>query len=452
MAATHGSNLVVKQVNIGEPLDFSIETLGPCEFDSPFINDGKNFVDDANMISYYHFLEHMEEYRRKFGDPVPQFEVAGPRRKIYFDPSKTTCAVVNCGGLCPGLNNVIRAIVFTAGLYKVKNILGIPYGYEGLTPKFGHNLKILNEYSVSDIHTQGGTMLGSSRGPQNVSEMVSFLVENKIDILFTIGGDGTTRGALEISQELKRLGHKIAVVGIPKTIDNDINFVEKTFGFETAVMEAKRAIDSAHTEAKGAFNGISIVKLMGRDSGYIAAHTVLASMDVNICLVPEIDFDFEGPNGLFETVARRLQHKKHCVIAVAEGAGQKFFANAGQKDASGNVKHGDIGILLKDRISAHFREHPLRPVVKYIDPSYLIRSVPASAIDALFCLRLGQAAVHAAMAGKTAMMAGYWSRIFNHVPMHCAISTRRKIHPDSLLWESVLEVTRQPRNMVLKDL
>ncbi len=450
MSVESGSNLVVKQVDMDNRLDFGIGTLGPCLFDSPFVSEGKNFVDDAFRVNYFYSLRDMDDYRSRHGNELPEFEIAGPRRKIYFDPARTTCAIVTCGGLCPGLNNVIRALVFTANLYGINTIYGVPYGYEGLTAKFGHNLKVLNGYSTSNIHTQGGTILGSSRGPQNVKEMVAFLVENNIDILFTIGGDGTQRGALEIVEELERQGLKKAVVGVPKTIDNDLNYVEKTFGFETAVMEAKRAIDAAHIEAKGAHNGISIVKLMGRESGYIAAQTVLASMDVNVCLVPEVDFDFAGPNGLMATIERRLNYKKHCVIAVAEGSGQRFFDEDGQTDASGNKKLGDIGLLIKSKVTEHFKGHPLRPTIKYIDPSYLIRSVPANANDALFCLRLGQGAVHAAMAGKTGLITGYWSRIFTHVPIHQTISARRKISQDSLFWQSVLEVTRQPRDMTLK--
>lgn len=449
--ATKKRSLVVKQLSRDMKLDFSIETLGEPRFDSPFQQQDRNFVSDESEISYFHMLDGMQAYREQFGDPLPAFELAGPREKIFFDPAKTTAAIVTCGGICPGLNNVIRAITFTLNLYGVNNVLGVNFGYAGLIPGNRHNFTILNGYSVSKIHTQGGTLIGSSRGPQNVAEMVETLKRNNIDILFTIGGDGTQKGAMAIVEQIKRQGLKIAVVGVPKTIDNDLNFLEKTFGFETAVEAAREAVNRIHTESLSCENGIGILKLMGRDSGYIAAQTTLASTDVNICLVPEIDFDLEGKNGLYETIIRRLNFKGHCVIAVAEGAGQRHLPATGETDASGNVKYGDIGKYLHQQISSYFKEHTLQPTIRYVDPSYLIRSLPASANDAVFCLRLGQAAVHAAMAGKTAMLTGYWSRIFTHVPMSYTVSARKTIHPESLFWQSVLEVTRQPKNMTRHD-
>ena len=443
--------LVVKQLARGQKLDFSIENLGECKFQSPFIRKGRNFVSDQSEISYFHMLEGMESYRNQFGEPLPAFELAGPREKIFFNPSETTAAIVTCGGLCPGLNNVIRAITFTLNLYGVNNVLGVNYGYAGLIPGNRLNFTILNGYSISKIHTQGGTVIGSSRGPQNVREMVETLKRNKIDMLFTIGGDGTQKGAMEIVEEIKRQGLEISVVGVPKTIDNDLNFLEKTFGFETAVEAAREAVNRVHAEALSCINGIGILKLMGRDSGYIAAQATLASTDINICLVPEIDFDLDGKNGLYESIIRRLNYKGHCVIAVAEGAGQRHLPLTGEKDASGNAKYGDIGKFLHQQISEFFSDHTLKPTIKYVDPSYLIRSLPASANDAVFFLRLGQAAVHAAMAGKTAMVTGYWSRIFTHVPMSYTVSARKRIHPESLFWQSVLEVTRQPKDMTSHD-
>ncbi len=443
--------LVVKQLARGQKLDFSIETLGECKFESPFIRQGRNFVSDQSEISYFHMLEGMESYRNQFGEPLPAFELAGPREKIFFKPSETTAAIVTCGGLCPGLNNVIRAITFTLNLYGVNNVLGVNYGYAGLIPGNRLNFTILNGYSISKIHTQGGTVIGSSRGPQNVREMVETLKRNNIDMLFTIGGDGTQKGAMEIVEEIKRQGLEISVVGVPKTIDNDLNFLEKTFGFETAVEAARESVNRIHAEALSCINGIGILKLMGRDSGYIAAQATLASTDINICLVPEIDFDLDGRNGLYESIIRRLNYKGHCVIAVAEGAGQRHLPLTGEKDASGNAKYGDIGKFLHQQISKYFSDHALKPTIKYVDPSYLIRSLPASANDAVFCLRLGQAAVHAAMAGKTAMVTGYWSRIFTHVPMSYTVSARKRIHPESLFWQSVLEVTRQPKDMTSHD-
>ncbi|MCO4781675.1 MAG: ATP-dependent 6-phosphofructokinase [Candidatus Cloacimonetes bacterium] len=439
--------LVVKQVNLDPDLKFSIENLGECKVPSPLQEKGKRFIDDQTKLNYFHFQEQFDAFRSYSKSEVPRFEVAGPRENIYFEPNTVNAAIVTCGGLCPGINNVIRAITFTLNLYGVNRIFGIPYGYEGLIKGYGHNVKILNGFTVSDIQGKGGTILGTSRGPQEPVAMVDFLVENKINMLFTIGGDGTQKGALAISEEIKKRKLKISVVGIPKTIDNDLGFVEKTFGFETAVEFANKSVQGAHNEAIACQNGIAILKLMGRDSGYIAAQTTLASMDVNICLIPERDFDLHGPNGLFATITKRLNYKRHCVIAVAEGAGQKFFTGERTTDKSGNASYGDIGMFLKQQIVENFKNHPLRPTIKYIDPSYLIRSQAANANDSVFCLRLGQGAVHAAMAGKTSMIAGYWNRIFTHVPMSVATQARKKIRSDSAFWQSVLEVTRQPRDM-----
>ncbi|MBT3785268.1 ATP-dependent 6-phosphofructokinase, partial [bacterium] len=415
-------SLVVKQLSKEKRLDFGITELGEPLLDSPLVQLGKQFVHNGSSLSYYHSLQDMEDYRSRFGDPLPAFEFAGPRRKIFFNPKETTAAIVTCGGLCPGLNNVIRAITFTLNLYGVENVLGIPYGYRGLVQRYNHNLKVLNSYTISKIQNQGGTILGTSRGPQNIREMVDFLVEHEIDILFTIGGDGTQKGAMALCDEITKRDLKISLIGIPKTIDNDLNFLEKTFGFGTAVEAAREAIQRVHTETLSLRNGIGIVKLMGRDSGYIAAQAALASMDVNICLVPEIDFELEGKQGLFACIEHRLTSKGHCLIAVAEGAGQKHLPATGKTDASGNKKYSDIGTFLVDEIQRNFQDHPHEPTTRYVDPSYLIRSLPASAEDGVFCLRLGQSAVHAAMAGKTRMLTGYWRRIFTHVPMDYTVA------------------------------
>jgi 6-phosphofructokinase 1 len=441
--------LIIKQLQKGQRLNFKIEMLGNNALPSPMAKQGGSFIHDNEILSYYHLLNDMDEYRGEFGEALPGFEVAGPRKTLHFNPETTTAAIVTCGGLCPGVNNVIRAITFTLNLYGVNNVLGLPFGFQGLVPGYGHNIKVLNSHTVSKIHNFGGTILGTSRGPQNTLEMVEFLVENDIQILFAIGGDGTQRGALEICKEIERRNLNIAVIGIPKTIDNDLNFLEKTFGFETAVEAAREAITRIHTEALSVENGISILKLMGRESGYIAAQASLASMDANICLVPEIPFDLLGENGLFEVITRRLNHKGHCVIVVAEGAGQCHLTPTDQTDASGNTKLGDIGRFLHQKIRDHFQNNPLRPTLRYVDPSYLIRSLPASADDAVFCLRLGQAAVHAGLAGKTSMVTGYWSQVFTHVPMTYTVSSRKNIDPESLFWRSVLDITRQPAVMSL---
>jgi 6-phosphofructokinase 1 len=326
----------------------------------------------------------------------------------------------------------------------VRTIYGFPYGYEGLAPKFGHEPVVLTPQVVAQINEMGGTMLGSSRGNQDVPVMVDTLERMKIGILFCIGGDGTQRGALAIGEEARRRGLKLSVIGIPKTIDNDISYVQKTFGFETAVSEAKRATYAAHAEAAGARNGIGLVKLMGRDSGFIAAYSVLVDNQVNFCLIPEVPFTLAG---LLDALKQRLDRRGHAVIVVAEGAGQELFEATGERDASGNIKYGDIGILLRDSIKEHFKRTGMEINLKYIDPSYIIRSQTANPHDSAFCLLMGHNAVHAGMAGRTGMIVGFWNHQFTHVPISAAVSSRKKIDPAGWVWSSVLASTGQPKDL-----
>ncbi|MCD4716181.1 MAG: ATP-dependent 6-phosphofructokinase, partial [Desulfobacterales bacterium] len=290
----------------------------------------------------------------------------------------------------------------------------------------------------------GGTILGSSRGPQDVSEMVDTLERMNVGILFTIGGDGTLRGAQAISEEIGRRSLKISVIGIPKTIDNDISYMSKSFGFETAVGETRSAIYSAHMEAVGARNGIGLVKLMGRNSGFIAANATLANAEVNFCLVPEAPFTLDS---FLEALRERLEKRAHAVVVTAEGAGQDLMEASHRRDASGNMRLGDIGLFLKDKIIAYLKQAGMESTLKYIDPSYMIRSMPANPHDSVFCLLLGQNAVHAGMTGRTNMVVGNWSGEYTHVPIPLAISRRKQIDPNGRLWSSVLASTGQPRDM-----
>ena len=419
--------------------DFTIPKLGECTIPSPM--KGVRFTYDTEHILLHSKMNEVKSYLELNIEP-PQFEAAGPREKIYFDPATLNCGIVTCGGLCPGLNDVIRAVVLSLHHhYGVRNIYGFPYGYEGLVSKIGHQPIVLTPQLVSQINELGGTMLGSSRGNQNVSDMVDALEQMKIGILFTVGGDGTQRGALAINEEAKKRGFRLSVIGIPKTIDNDLSYIQKTFGFETAVSEAKRAIYAAQAEATAARNGIGLVKLMGRDSGFIAAYSVLVGSDVNFCLIPEVPFSLDG---FLLALKERLTRRGHAVIVVAEGAGQNLLEATGVKDASGNIKYGDIGAFLRDHIKSYFKKIDIEINLKYIDPSYTIRSQAANPHDAALCLLFGHSAVHAGMAGRTGMMVGLWNHQFTHVPTPLAISKRKKIDPFGWVWSSVLASTRQP--------
>ncbi len=375
------------------------------------------------------------------------FEKAGPRRALFFDPPKTRAAIVTCGGLCPGLNNIIRNVFYQfCSAYGVAEVLGIRFGYEGLNPAVGRPPIVLTADVVERIHHQGGTILGTSRGPQEPAVMVDFLVDQKIDILLCVGGDGTMTGAHTLAQEIDRRKLPISIVGIPKTIDNDIQFCYRTFGFVTAVEQAEQVIDRAHTEAKSVLGGVGLVKLMGREAGFIAAAATIASGEVNFTLIPELPFELDGPTGLLTKLERRLDAREHAVIVVAEGAGQHLLtAHDNAYDKSGNRKLSDIGPFLKGKIIEHFARVEKPVGVKYFDPSYNIRSVPANAADSLYCEQLARQAVHAGMAGKTDLFVGQWHDHIVHVPLAIAVGQSRRLDPSREMWAAVLATTGQER-------
>lgn len=426
-----------------------ISTLGEAKITTPvqkrtdgaedisFVSDESRVIIEVDAGRVNQIVENSQ--------PLPSFELAGPRRNIFFDPSKLKCALVTCGGLCPGLNDIIRSVVLELHYgYGVKNIFGIRYGLQGFIAGYGHDLIDLTREFVVNIHDRGGTVLGSSRGPQDIDKIVDSLERMNIGLLFMIGGDGTLTAASRITDRIADRRLKIGVVGVPKTIDNDIYMVSRSFGFDTAVDVATSAIISASNEAEGYPNGIGLIKLMGRHSGFIAATAVLAQQDVNFVLIPEVDFDLEGPKGLLNALEKRLSERKHAVIVVAEGAGQKFFeSEKNERDASGNIKLKDIGIYLKEAIGAYFAGKGIDISIKYIDPSYMIRSLPANANDRVFCNFLGRNSVHAGMSGRTDMLIGHWNNQFVHVPMKLIADKRKKVNPRGSLWRSTLEATGQ---------
>ena len=435
--------------------DFIVKNLGKRRVKSPIKlskieGDGVfNYVTDNERILYNASLNNIEKLKNNNKEPIA-FEKAGPKEYIYFDPSKTKVGIVTCGGLCPGLNNIIRGLVMQLYYrYNVKRIVGFKYGFQGFIAKYNHPYVELSPQIVNNIHTLGGTILGSSRGPQDVEEIVDTLEVQNINILFSIGGDGTLKGTHAINQEIEKRGLKISTISLPKTIDNDINFLDKTFGFETSFTIADEIIRNAHNEARGAYNGIAIVKLMGRNAGYIAASAALATQEANIVLIPEMKFNLHGENGFFNTLKKRLKRRHHALIIVGEGAGQFLFEeNNKNKDASGNIKYDDIGMYLKKIISEELKKENMSHVIKYIDPSYIIRSAKANANDSKFCNLLAQHAVHAAIAGKTDVVIGYWNQHFTLLPVPATIKTPKIINLEGELWWNVLETTGQPTSML----
>ncbi len=420
--------------------DFTIASVGIPEEQSPL--RGIKFVADEDRVLDSSLLS---DLKLRSGSPAASsLEKAGPRRRVFFPPGNAKAAILTAGGLCPGLNDVIKGVVNTLCTgYGLKSVLGIRYGYRGLARHGEFQPLPLDPDVVDDIHSHGGTILGSSRGHQDIGEMADSLVSMGVDMLFCVGGDGTLRGARLLADELLRRKLPIAVVGIPKTIDNDISFTDRSFGFETAVYATNSVIEAAHAEAKGAFNGIGLVKLMGRESGFIAAFATLANSVVNYCFVPESPIVLDGENGFLPHLFRRLERKRHAVIVVAEGAGQEFFKAARGADKSGNVIFNDIGIFLKTEIAKFAKKNSAEVNIKYFDPSYMIRSGDAIGTDAVFCIMLAQNAVHAATAGKTSMMIGHHNGEFVHVPLSLATSARKKLDVDGPVWQSVLEITGQ---------
>jgi 6-phosphofructokinase 1 len=434
--------------------DFSVPTLGEAKIPTPLKlsktpgDANADYVSDDEHILY--------DLQVRKSAPVDHLsfgtvEKAGPRQHIYFNPRHVHAGIVTCGGLCPGLNDVIRGLVRTLSQrYGVNRITGIKFGFQGFIGDVHvETLTDLSPEIVDDIHRSGGSFLGSSRGGGDKTEAIVDAIERmNLNMVFVIGGDGTQKGALEISREITRRGLKIAVIGIPKTIDNDLNFIDKSFGFETAVSKACETVTAAHQESHSAINGIGLVKLMGRESGFIAAHTALASHDVNFVLIPEVPFELEGPNGLFALLRHRLEKRNHAVIVVAEGAGQHLFE--GQDlgtDESGNKKLGDIGAYLRQKIGEYFKSIAVPINLKYIDPSYIIRSSVAAPSDSLYCTRLATNAVHAAMAGKTGMLISELHNNFVHIPIEVAVAERHRLDPESSLWLDVLQSTGMPGQM-----
>jgi 6-phosphofructokinase 1 len=431
--------------------DFLVKTLGkptitsPIEFSTTRGDGIVNFIGDDVTIPYS---------IKSDDDPSVRglaFESAGPRKMIFFQPDKVKAGIMTCGGLCPGLNDAIRSIIMQLYYkYGVKKIFGIRYGQKGLDPSFKKHPFRLTPDEVKNIHLRGGSFLGTSRGRVDTGTMVDSLETYGINTLFCLGGDGTQKGLHEIYRVIKERGLQIAVVGVPKTIDNDISYVYRTFGVDTAVTVAREAVRSAHSEAVSAYNAIGLVKLMGRESGFITAMTTIAANDVNLCLIPEVPFFINGEDGILDILEKRLRRRHHAVVVVAEGAGQEILEEeeaAATYDASGNIRLGDVGFFLKNTIIEHFKEKGLHIDLKYIDPSYTIRSVPANAEDSMYAAALGRRAVDAAMAGKTDLLIGYWHNYFTHVPLKLAVSKRKQVDPEGELWREVLSTTGQPVNL-----
>lgn len=439
---------------MSDKFDFTIESLGPCTVKSPIelstvVGDcTANYVKDNSYVR--NSVNVFDTTKPDALDESNLLQKAGPREFIYFDPKHVNAGICTCGGLCPGLNDVIRAVVRCLwNRYGVRRIQGFQFGYKGFFAEEGYETIQLNPDNVDEIHKIGGSFLGTSRGGgQRVNDIVDTIEKMNINMMFIIGGDGTQRGSLDIATEVAKRGLKCSVIGIPKTVDNDLQFIDRSFGFETAVQKAKEAIASIHMEAKSQINGIGLVKLMGRESGFIATAAALASHEANFCLIPEVPFDMDGPNGFLEHLKKRLEDHHHAVIIVAEGAGQELLTKTNKTDDSGNIKLADIGVFVRDQITSYFKKNNFHINLKYIDPGYQIRAAVTTASDSIYCERLGNNAVHAAMAGKTKMVVGLVHDKFVHIPISMATAHRNVVDPEGALWRDTLDATGQPILMV----
>ncbi len=431
--------------------DLEVKNLGECAFDSPLAGyigaraTNQYFVADTDRVLLDDTIDLIAAHGDISLDEMPSFEAGGPRTKLFFNPSETKVGIVTCGGLCPGLNDVIRALVLELiHHYDVDQITGFRHGYAGLVPGKAPEPYVLTPEFVDTITDRGGTILGTSRGPQDVPTMVDTLVHRDIDILFVIGGDGSMRGVHDLALEIESRGLPISVVGIPKTIDNDIPLIGTSFGFQTAFARAAESINLARVEADSTMGGVGIVKVMGRHAGFIACYAALANHDADFVLIPEVSFDLDSPDGLLARVRNRVAEEGSAVIVLAEGAGQEHLDSRQGADASGNVKLADFASVLRARLTEDFAQHDEPLVIRYFDPGYQIRSGTADAVDSVYCTRLAQAATHAAMAGRTDMVVGRPRHRFVHIPIEQVVSRSHHINPTGDLWLSVLESTRQP--------
>ena len=430
--------------------DLMVDTLGPPRYDSPLLDyiadrrTNEHYVNENDRVLFCDTVSQLADARQS-ADELTSFEPGGPRRRLFFPPGETRVGIVTCGGLCPGLNDVIRGLVMELVThYGITEITGFRHGFAGLVADRGIEPVALTPQLVHNINEQGGTILGTSRGAQDPQAMVTELVARKIDILFVIGGDGSMRGATGIAAAARERSLELGVIGIPKTIDNDIPFIGQSFGFVTAFSTAAQSINTAMVEAQAGVGGVGLVKLMGRHSGFIACYAALANHEADFVLIPEVPFRLDGGNGFLAALHRRVLDRGSAVVVVAEGAGQDILAGTGDTDESGNTRLDDIGLHLLDAITRHFVGQGTPLTCKYIDPGYLIRSVPANPHDSVYCIRLAQAAAHAGMAGRTDMVVGRRHNRFIHVPIQHVVSESNQVAPDGDLWLSVLESTAQP--------
>ena len=434
-----GDVVALRVVHHGRPRTGQWANAGGCRYTNP---DGTCSVqeEDSTLSAHVRLLPEL---------PASWAVRAGPRDTIYFDPSAITAGIVTVGGLCPGVNHILQALVVALTAYGVRDIRGIRYGLRGFF-ETDYPPVPLSVESVDQIHLNGGTVLGTSRGGSNVPRIVDAIQLMKLDQVYLVGGNGGNAAADAIHRECKARGYPCAVVGLPKSIDNDILLIDSCFGFSTATNEAQRAIMAASVEARSAHNGIGLVKLMGRSSGFLAAQASVGAGVVDVCLLPEVTFDLQQ---VLSYVFDVLKRRGHAVIVVAEGAAQDTMRAELQasglevpdeRDPSGNPLLLDVGKWLRDKLKAAAHERQTQIDLKYLSPAYMIRSVVADSGDAVYCRMLGHSAVHGAMAGFSGITAGVCSKHYVLLPSHEVVRTTRRLDPRGRLYRMMRAALGQP--------
>jgi len=404
---------------------------------------GRHFVNPDELVMG-HIITNDSKQAARDSETANGCFRANATRHIYWDPKDVRAAIVTCGGLCPGLNSVVRELTDCLyNEYGVKDILGMRGGYHGLSNPEELTPMYLTPKIVNEIHMKGGSVLMAGRGGNDCIRIVDKLKERDINMLFVVGGDGTQSGAHALFLEARKRKMPISIVGVPKSIDNDVMYFDKTFGFESAVAEAVSVIRGSFVEATSANRAVSIVKLMGRDAGFVSMYAAVASNLVDLCLIPEVDVKLQD---VLAYVDKVLAQKGYMVVAVAEGAGQNFVESEGV-DPTGHTKYGDVGVFLRDAINEHLKRSDDGGRSFYFDPSYMIRAVPANPIDHIFCSRLSRDAVHTAMRGYTGVCVGPIHNIIIIMPMNNIASRQKTVNVHRNMWQVCVHQSGMPQQL-----
>lgn len=451
--------------------------------------------------------------RRKYHDPLEgitpaawnlTMPEAGPRRYVsYPQKNQLKVGILVSGGIAPGINAVISGIIARHHAYQAwsqkinKNyaleILGYSEALKGLLHA-GRPAVPLDLKTVREAVNHGGSILPTARADElldledpkqrdgALDKVTSRLINQQIDILYIIGGDGSMRAAHAISCRARRNPiNELSVIGIPKTMDNDILWVWQSFGFLSAVEFAKQAILQLHTEVMSNPR-LCVIQLFGSDSGFVVSHAALASGVCDAVLIPEVNFTLKQLSGY---IRYRLQDRPHSdkpyggIVALAETAiplDWREYVSATAEVADGSEKviltpeelraietfeshgrrvHGQTPDALRSgglRLVSQILQREIRKLgdrwssyrVFTNEPRHLIRSIEPSVSDVIFAQRLGTLAVDNAMAGYHDFMISQWLTEYVLVPLKLVVLGRKRVPEHGIFWKSVRASTGQP--------